>query len=75
MESRSCFLTVDLESSDLGLGCQGHDCLDDLGNSEERAVVMGAMCVTGHVFLEGFACWVAMEPRAVSIVLSTHCAL
>ncbi len=48
MASRYCFLTVDVESSNLGLGCQGHDCLDDLGNSEDRAVVMGARCVAGH---------------------------
>ncbi len=48
MASRDCFQTVDVESSDLGLGCQGHDCLDDLGDSEDHAIVMGARCVAGH---------------------------
>ncbi len=48
MASRDCFPTVDVESSNLGIGCQGHDCLDDLGDSEDRAVVMGARCVAGH---------------------------
>ncbi len=48
MASRYCFPTVDEESSDLGLGCQGHDCLDDLGNSEYHAIVMGARYVAGH---------------------------
>ncbi len=48
MASRDCFLTVDVESSNLGLGYQGHDCLDDLGDSEDLAIVMGARCVTGH---------------------------
>ncbi len=46
--SRDCFPTVDVESSDFGLGCQGHDCLDDFGNSEDRAIVMGVRCVAGH---------------------------
>jgi hypothetical protein len=46
--SRDCFPTVDVESSNFGLGSQGHDCLDDLGNSEGRAVIMGARCVAGH---------------------------
>jgi hypothetical protein len=46
--SRDCFPTVDVESSNLGLDCQGHDCLDDLSNSEDCAVVMGARCVAGH---------------------------
>ncbi len=48
MVSRNCFSTVDVESTNLGLSCQGLDCLDDLGNSEDRAIVMGARCVTGH---------------------------
>jgi hypothetical protein len=42
------FPTVDVESSNLGLSCQGHDCLDDLGSSEDHVVVMGARCVAGH---------------------------
>ncbi len=46
--SRDCFPTVDVESSDFCLGSQGHDCLDDLGNSEDRVIVMGARCVAGH---------------------------
>ncbi len=48
MANGNCFPAVDVESTNLGLGCQGHDCLDDLGNSEDRAIVMGARCVTGH---------------------------
>ncbi len=48
MASRDCFPTVDVEGSNLGLGYQGHDCLDGLGNSEDRAIVMGVRCVTGH---------------------------
>jgi hypothetical protein len=48
MASRNCFLTVDVESTNLGLGCQGHDCLNNLGNGEDPAIVMGARCVTGH---------------------------
>ncbi len=48
MVSRDCFSIVDVESSNLGLGLQGHDCLDDLGNSEDHAVFMGARCVAGH---------------------------
>ncbi len=46
--SRNCFPTVDVESTNLGLGCQRHDCLDDLGNSEDRTIVMGVRRVTGH---------------------------
>jgi hypothetical protein len=46
--SKDCFLTVDVESSNCGLGCQGHDCLDDLGKSEDCSIVMGARCVAGH---------------------------
>jgi hypothetical protein len=46
--SRDCFQKVDVKSSNFGLGSQGHDCLDDLGNSEDRADVMGARCVAGH---------------------------
>ncbi len=41
-------MTFDVEGSNLGLGCQGHDCLDDLGNSEDHIVVMGVRCVAGH---------------------------
>ncbi len=48
MASRNCFPTVDVESTNLGLGCQGHDCLNDLGNSEDCTIVMGARCDTGH---------------------------
>ena len=48
MASRNCFPTVDVESTNLGLGCQGHDCLDDLDDSEDHAIVMGARCVAGH---------------------------
>ncbi len=46
--SRDCFPTVNVESFDFGLGCQGHDCLDEVGNSEDRTVVMGVRCVAGH---------------------------
>jgi hypothetical protein len=46
--SRDCFPTVDVEISNLGLSYQGHDCLDDLSDSEDRAIVMGARCVVGH---------------------------
>ncbi len=48
MASRNCFPTVDVESNNLGLGCQGHDCLDDLGNNEDHPIVMGARRFTGH---------------------------
>ncbi len=48
VESRDCFSTVDVESSNFGLGRQGHDCLDDLGNSEDHTIVMRARCVAGH---------------------------
>jgi hypothetical protein len=42
--SRYCFPTDDVESSNLGLSCQGHDCLDDLGNSEDHACYGGKVC-------------------------------
>ncbi len=45
---RDCFPTVDAESSNFGLSSQEHDCLDDLGNSEDRTIVMGVRCVAGH---------------------------
>jgi hypothetical protein len=46
--SRDCFPTVDVEGSNLSLGCQGHDCLDDLDNSEDQAIVIGVRCVARH---------------------------
>ncbi len=41
MASRDCFPTVDVESSDFGLGCQGYDCLDDLGDSRTAPLLWG----------------------------------
>ncbi len=48
MACRNGFSAVDVESPYLGLCCQGHDCLENLCNCEDGAIVWWFDCIVGR---------------------------